>query len=399
MNQSAEERANTSHQELLRRAEALVPTLRERAAETEDLRRVPDATWRDLHDSGLLRLLQPKRVGGAELDFWHAVQIEAVLARGCASTSWNFCNIAIHHWMLAMWPPEAQEQLWGENPDVLICSSLAYPAGRAERVEGGYMVQGKWPFSSAIDPCTWGMFAAMVQGEGGRPAEHRMFLVPDSAYEIFDTWHAMGLRGTGSNDVAVQPVFVPEQMTADPRDWQGRAHAGSALNPGPLYRLPAVAIFPYCLNGVALGVAEGALEDYLRATRERAGTYTGGKVADYPTVQVKVAEAAVLIDTARLVMKTDCEQAMGTAQAGKLADMDTKVRYRRNGAYVVKLCTQAVDLLFAATGGAALYEKNPLQRAFRDIHAVAAHISFTWEPQAITTGRHMLGLPVDNPLL
>ena len=388
-----------SREELLGRARELVPVIRERAAETEALRRLPDDTLKDLHDSGILRILQPKRVGGFEQDFLLLVEIGAELARGCGATSWNFSNWASHHWMLAMWPEEAQAELWGESLDTLMASSFAFPMGKAVPADGGYRLKGRWPFSSGVAPSTWNMLAAMVEGEGDAQPHHRVFLVPASDFEILDNWYVAGLSGTGSNDVRIEETFVPAYRTTSPLDWRGGGTVGSALNPGPLYRLPVLSVFPYCLSGVALGIAQGALDGYLAATAARMTTYTAAKMADYAVLQVKVAEAAALIDAARLIMERTCNETREIAEAGGIPEKEKKLRYRRDGSYSANLCVKAVDLIFSSAGGGALYSSNPLQRAFRDVHAAVAHIALNWEPAATAYGKVALGLPSDNPLL
>jgi 3-hydroxy-9,10-secoandrosta-1,3,5(10)-triene-9,17-dione monooxygenase len=188
--------------ELRTAAEGLVPVLRERAPRAEELRRLPDETIADLHRTGLFRILQPGRVGGSELPFRSIVELVAVIGRACGSTAWVLANLAAHHWLLGMWAPKAQDEIWGESPDNLIGSALIFPRGRAKRVEGGYRLTGRWPFSSGIDAAAWNLFGAIVHDEEAGISEPRIFLVPASDYTIIDTWHVIGLAGTGSKDVA-----------------------------------------------------------------------------------------------------------------------------------------------------------------------------------------------------
>src|SRR5665213_2659974 len=147
--------AAPNYSALLARAEALIPVLRERAPRAEELRRLPDETIADLHDSGLFRVLQPKRVGGSELPFRSLVELVSVIGRGDASTGWVLANLAAHHWLLGMWHPEAQNEIWGQSPDNLIGSALIFPRGRARKVDGGYRLTGRWPFSSGVDAASW----------------------------------------------------------------------------------------------------------------------------------------------------------------------------------------------------------------------------------------------------
>lgn len=376
---------------------ALTPVLRRRAEETEELRRLPAETERALHDAGLFRLLQPKRVGGLELDYVALVDCADRLARADASVAWNVANLASHHWMLAMFGPAAQERVWGEGPDVLIASSFIFPAGRARRVPGGYELRGSWPLSSGVASCRWNMLASVVSSDDEADGvEYRIFLVPKDDYRILDTWNAAGLRGTGSNDVEVRDAFVPETMTLGVEDLRGGPTPGSDLNPGALYRLPVFSLFPFVISGVALGNAEACLADYVAGAQHRASTYNKARLADLQSTQIKIAEASAKIDAARMIMRSCCMRAMDDARRGVVPDMPTKTRYRRDGAYSVNLCTEAVSMLFAASGARGLLTSGTLQRQFRDAHAINSHIAFNFDVAGTSYGRVALGLPSDN---
>jgi 3-hydroxy-9,10-secoandrosta-1,3,5(10)-triene-9,17-dione monooxygenase len=385
-------------EELLARAEALVPTLRERAPRAEQLRRLPDETIADLHSSGLFRMLQPARVGGSELPFRALFELTAVIGRGCGSTAWVLANLAAHHWLLGMWHPEAQDEIWGESPDSLISSALIFARGRARRVEGGYRLNGRWSFSSGIDPSTWNMLGAVVSDEETGQSEARMFLVQANDYAIIDTWQVIGLIGTGSKDVEVSDVFVPAYRTLSTERIRGGPNRGSELNPGTLYKLPAVSLFAFAIAGVSLGIARGAIEHFAEATRTRRSAYSGRNIADFTNIQVHLAEAAALADAAEAIVLRDCDEATRITEAGVVPSIEQRARYRRDGAFAATLCTKAVDLLFAATGGGAIYERNLIQRAFRDVHAANAHYVLNWDVNGAVYGRVALGLPPDAPL-
>lgn len=382
--------------EALSRARAMVPRLKERAARADALRRCPDESLRELNESGLMRVLQPRRVGGSELPWVALIDIGSELAQGCASTAWNWANYAVHHWMLAFWPVACQDEIWGADPAALIASSMVFPAGKAVRAAEGYRLSGRWPFSSGVDPAAWNMLGGIVQDSG----EYRMFVLPRRDYAIIDNWHVLGLRGTGSNDVQAQDVFVPEQRTLAVDATRGGAmHPGAMANPAALFRIPVFATFPYMLTGIALGIAQGAYESFVAGLRGRVARYSGKALADMTAVQVKVAEAGACIDTARRLMREHCETAQALAERDQVPDLLTKATWRRDGAFSAGLCERAVDVLFKAGGGGALFDDHALQRAFRDVHAATAHISMIWEPQATTFGRVALGLPCDNPTL
>jgi 3-hydroxy-9,10-secoandrosta-1,3,5(10)-triene-9,17-dione monooxygenase len=385
-------------EELMARAEALVPVLRERASKAEELRRLPDETIADLHQSGLFRILQPARVGGSELPYRALFELTAVIGRGCGSTAWVLANLAAHHWLLGMWHPEAQEEIWGESPDSLISSALIFARGRARRVPGGYRLSGRWPFSSGVDSSTWNMLGAIVSDEELGQTEPRMFLLPASDYKIIDTWQVIGLAGTGSKDVEVSDAFVPAYRTLATERIRGGPNRGSELNPGPLYRLPAVSLFAFAIAGVSLGIARGAISHFTDTTRNRLSSYSGKNLADFTTLQVHLAEASALADAAEAIVLRDCDEATRITEAGIVPSVEQRARYRRDGAFAAMLCTKAVDLLFTATGGGAIYARNPIQRAFRDVHAANAHYVLNWDVNGAVYGRVALGLPPDAPL-
>jgi 3-hydroxy-9,10-secoandrosta-1,3,5(10)-triene-9,17-dione monooxygenase len=394
---SARDGHEAAYAAMLARAKAMVPQLRERAAATEALRRLPPETERELHEAGLFRILQPKRVGGSEFDYVALIDFAEAIGLADASAAWNLANLSSHHLMLGMFDPRAQDKVWKQDADVLIASSFVFPAGRARRVEGGYVLSGRWPFSSGVDSSEWNMLAGIVfSDDEADGVEYRIFLLPKRDYKIIDTWHASGLRGTGSNDVEAADVFVPEAMTLSVSECAGGPTPGSKVNPGPLYTLPVFSLFPYVLSGVALGNAQGCLDDYIEIARHRVSTYNRAKIGDLQSTKIKIAEASAKIDAARLIMRSTCIDAMAHARRGRIPDMAAKTKARRDGAYAVNLCTEAVSLLFAASGARGLYTSGALQRQFRDASAINSHIAFNFDAQGTNFGRVALGLPSEN---
>jgi 3-hydroxy-9,10-secoandrosta-1,3,5(10)-triene-9,17-dione monooxygenase len=392
--------AGTGYDEMVERARRLAPKLAERAEACERLRRLPDETERDLHDAGLFRIAQPARVGGADLDIGIFVDVCAELARVCPSTAWNVGNLASHHWMLGYFPPETQDELWDRSLDVLIATSLAFPAGRGRKVDGGYEVSGRWPLSSGIDNSDWNLLGFMLrEREDGPPVDQRFALVHRSQYEIIDNWHAVGLCGTGSKDVAAQAIFVPDHHSISAWTMNGKPHAGSSVNRSPLFRLPLLALGPYVLSGVMLGCAQGAYDTVVGAARKRNATTTGLPVNANPTVQIKVAEASARIDNAEVIMRRACKHAMAVARAGREPEHEDKVRYRRDAFFSTRLCLEAVDILMGIAGSGGLYTTGAMQRLFRDAHACNAHVMFSPDLQGAIFGQHALGTGGPPPLM
>jgi len=292
--------------------------------------------------------------------------------------------------MLGMFPPKAQDEIWSRSPDALIASSFVFPAGKAQKVKGGYVISGRWPFSSGVDPSEWNMLAGLSRLDDNAPPEQRVFLLERSQYKVIDTWFAGGLRGTGSKDVEVKEQFVPEHRTLAVADTKGGPTPGSAVNPSPLYQIPVFALFPYMLSGVALGIAEGLIADFSPKT----GKMTATRIAEIQSTQIRLGEATAYARASRVIQETNCMEAEKA-----VPDLLTKARYRLEGAYAVEWAVRAVDAMFGLYGASGLYESGHAARAFRDAHAVKQHFSFNTDIAGTTYGRVALGLPSDNPTL
>ena len=368
--------------EAVRRARALAPALRERADRAESERQMEKDTLADLHRAGLFRFHQPRRWGGMELPFVAIFDVPFEIARGCASTAWNVANLGIHHWMLALYDERAQAEVWGPDPDALIASGIAYPQGNGRRVDGGFVVSGFWNFSSGVDPATWNMLAVTVR-DGDRVVDHRMCLVPRGEYEIVDDWHVVGMRSTGSKSVRAKDVFVPEHRALCMYLARGGTEfPGAGTNRNPLYRIPLSALGSHCLAAAGVGNAQAAVDLTIEAIKERSTNYTGLRMRDFQAVQLRVARAGAQVDAARLSIRTDCLDAERIAQEGRAPTLEEKLRFKRNVAWAMEQCTEAIDSLHALAGANGIYDRYPIQRLFRDQHALSAHIGFSWDAQA-----------------
>jgi len=370
----------------LDRVRALLPRLRERAPQAERLRRLPDETFADFQQAGLFRALQPKRYGGYELD--PSVFYQAVVEVGtvCGSSGWVLGVIGVHNWHLAIFPPQAQEDVWGEDTSVQLSTSLA-PTGTVEQVAGGYRLNGRWSFSSGCDFCQWAVLGGMAPVESGQPPEARVFLVPRRDYVIDDNWHVMGLCATGSKDIVVDDAFVPEYRTHSYLDAFHLRHPGNTVNDAPLYRLPFGLIFPYGITAPAIGAAMGALEAFREQSCKRVNLRDQSRVVEDPFIQHRLAEAAAEIGAARDRML------MRLARAGEEILLSDRARYRWDSGKAIDWSVKAVDRLFEASGGRGIFLDNPIQRAWRDVHAMRAHAGNNPERAAFVFGRSEFGLP------
>lgn len=382
-------------------AKALASALRERAAEANQLRRLPDATWKDLVDAGIVRGLQPARWGGREAhprEFYAAIS-EVARVEGCAG--WVAGIIGVHPWQTALFPRETQEEVWGEDPATMNSSSYA-PTGKAERVAGGYRLSGRWSFSSGCDHCKWVNLGAIVGTatvEGREMPDFRSFLLPRRDYKIDDNWFVAGLAGTGSKDIVVDSAFVPDHRSQSHWDYTlGRPLPGWELNPAPLYRLPWAVIFISALSASALGAARGFLDAWIEIARTRKAGF-GADFRDDPFAQQLLAEADYTIHTGILRLRENCDEMMEMARAGDPFPLKHRARFRYTVTRSAQLAAHAVARLFEASGGRAIFLDHPLQRRYQDITAMMGHVGLNANIPAKLLGMLELGLPVLNPLL
>ncbi len=381
-----------TREELTARARALLPAIRARVDETERLRRLPQETVDELRAAGLQRLLQPAAYGGAEAHFGGFVDVIGTIAEACGSTGWVLAQDTIHNFMLGQFPAEAQEEVWGEKPDAFVCGVLIPGCGKAEPVDGGWRLSGRWPFASGIMSAEWCILSGFEQNKGHAA---RMFAVPCEALTILDTWHTMGLAGTGSHDVEVADLFVPAGRSLSVEETKFGDAPGTKVNTGPLYRLGTFAMFSVVQSSTSYGHARGTFDNFIAETRARTARLSGKSVVDYGTTQVKIAEAAVALDTAQELLYACCNEAMEVAAAGQVMEMTDKSRMRGNATFAGNLAGRAVELMFSLVGGAGLYDSNSMSRAMRDMKSMQAHITQNWDVNGSNYGRVLLGL--SNP--
>jgi 3-hydroxy-9,10-secoandrosta-1,3,5(10)-triene-9,17-dione monooxygenase len=376
----------------------LIPLLRARVEETERLRELLPATVADIKRTGIHRVFQPARFGGSESPFRTGVDILAIVARGCGSTAWVLVQNMTHNLMVAQWPDDAQRAIWSKQPDALLSGILIPGLGEAHRVEGGYVLSGRWPFVSGVNVCDFALFTAFVPNAAG-VEEDRHFVLPRDQFEIVDTWHAVGLRGTSSNDVVVRDVYVPEHMSTTVEALKGGDSPATRYSDAAIYRAPCYAMFGAYIGAAILGIDEATVAAYIEHARRRTALMTRRPLTELGTQHVKVAEAVVSVETARLLIHGVCDDAQRLAEARLLPDADARTRWRCQAAFAGKLVMNAVNLVWEAGGGAGLYDGNPISRGFRDVASAMRHTTQTWDLNASTHGRVKLGLPLDNPAI
>ncbi|MBV9201839.1 MAG: flavin-dependent monooxygenase [Alphaproteobacteria bacterium] len=382
--------------ELIDRAKAMIPEIRELAEETERNRTISSEIIGRIRDAELLRTCRPKEFGGFEHDAVVAFEIALAVSGACASTGWTLNGALSNGISFAHFPIEAQRELWSGGADPFSCACFA-PTGIAVPTDGGYVLSGKWAFASGCDHSSWIRLGALITKPGTAPPhDGAFFLLPIGDVEIEDNWFVCGLAGTGSKNVVVHEAFVPQHRTLLFADTRSGRTPGSRYQKNPLYRLPLLVLGATMLASTAVGAAKGALEAYLAMTagRKTRGALAGGgsAMAEYATVQLRVAEASAAVETAEMILVTDLQKATGKLRAGEEITVTDRIRCRRNQAYATKLAVQAVEALNASTGGDGLMLSNPVQRAWRDVNAVARHVSLNWDAVGTMYGQHAFGL-------
>jgi len=359
-----------SSEELIRRARALIPVLQERAALGDERRSLPEETIADMRAAGLFRVLQPKRYGGYEMSPSVFYDIVIALAEGDMSAGWVYSVVAVHAWQMALFDDRAAQEVWGQDDSTLISSSYM-PTGRATPVEGGYIFNGRWGYSSGCDHCDWVFLGGFIENPDGS-VDHRTWLIPRKDYEIVDTWHTAGLKGTGSKDIVVKDAFVPEYRTHKGMDAFNCDSPGNAVNTAPLYKLPFGQVFTRAVSTASIGALRGMVNALIETARTRVNIM-GVKTSDDTVAQLAIAEACNAIDEMTLVLHRNFEVLAGYVARGETPPMEERVKYRFQASYPPERVSHLAARLFKAAGGAAVYTKSPYGRFIADISVGRQH--------------------------
>lgn len=383
-----------SHDEAVEHAKGLFSSIRSRSIQSEELRHQPPETISEIIQSGLVRSLVPERWGGHELSWKTLAATSKEVAKADPSAGWCYALLLLHSWMAAFFPDQAQADIWLDNPNACIASSLnPSPDMQISKVEGGYRLSGKWGFSSGITHSDWVLIIVPVpQFDGGQEKKVHYFLVPKSDMKVHDTWHVIGLRGTGSNVIELTDVFVPEHRTMELDPWNTLGITpGMQVNTVPLYRIQLSAIMPATLVSVILGATIGAYELWRDTVIGKGKTRGGVRVAEQTHQQIRLAKMATKIEAANALLFNSIE----IVESGGLLDYLQRVRVRCNYAYCVELCTEVMESMFLTSGAATSAESNLLQMYWRDIHAGAQHMAFNFDWLGEIFGKLELNLPVN----
>ena len=374
-----------TYEEAMERARALKPVLRERVPETERLRRLPAENVVDLLENGLYGLMTPKRFGGSELGSSTMIDVTIELASACPSTGWVHMLWTAHMWLLALFPPETQEELWA-NPNTL-ASSVVNTVGEVVPVDGGYRWTGRGFFSSGVDHCNWLTAAVPIKREGQDESERRWLLIPREDFEIVDDWYTVGLKGTGSKTIVVDDVFVPEHRTLSNKDIEQGTTAGSTLHTHPMYGAMSSANFTAAMGMPAVGAARGFLAAYEERLRSKSSAADDGLTVN----MARYANAVAQVDAA-YAMSLQNAQRYACVPAREVGPSQ-RARSRRDQAFAAQTARKVVSYLYEECGGSGLFERSDFQRLWRDTAAASAHHGLTWDWVSVAWTKEILGLP------
>ena len=353
----------------------------ERAAAGRARRQVCDDVVRALEDSGFMRAVLPERWGGLEVTPQEFFAAHLKIAEQDMSTAWIAGIIAVHAYQLALMAEEAQADVYSSGPNTLISSSYNPVGGRAEAVEGGFRLSGRWGWSSGSAHCTWVLLGAIVPGDG-----YRTFLVPRSDYAIEDTWFVYGLQATGSNDILIDaPVFVPEHRTHRQMDGFNCVHSQE----NPLYGIPWAQMFIRVVSNPAIGAARHAVDAFV--ANAAASSTDPTKLQGDPDITRRVAEAINEIDEVETIMYRNFDRMVERVTAGQAIPMADRVRYRYQASLVIDRMGAVVDRLFEVAGGRSVFDGAAIQDIWRDIHIARAHVANNPVPFARNLGSMALG--------
>lgn len=381
-------------QELVERARAMIPTLKERAKQTTAGRNVPKETIAEMQDAGFFKVLQPKRYGGYEMHPNVFFDVQKQLAEGCMSTGWVYGVLGCHPYEMALFDDKAQQEVWGEDPSMLV-SSTYQPVGKVEHADGGFYLSGHWGFSSGSVHCGWVLLGALIFPEGGEgPPEMRTFLLPHKDYEIGeDAWHVFGLQGTGSHDIIVDRAFVPEYRTHKAEDGFLCKNPGQEANEGPLYSLPWAQVFTRSVSTAAFGGARAAINGAMAIMESRISSNTGKASKEDPMLHAAIAAAHAQALEMELTQMATFDELMEIAERGEEIPMEKRALFAYQSSTVVRRLARLVDDMVQLLGGRAIYTSSDIIQPWLDLNAARAHVANDPNNRTADVVGTMLGQP------
>ncbi|MGW5276868.1 acyl-CoA dehydrogenase family protein [Streptomyces sp. NPDC004044] len=380
------------------KVQAAAQTLKDESVPSDELGRLTDKLAATLRETGIIRMYQPAEFGGEEAHPVEFMQAAMAVAAASPSAGWVSGVVGVHPWEIAMMAPRLQEEIWGEDPDTWTASPYA-PFGQAKPVEGGFLFSGRWPYSTGTDHSRWVILGGIVvdgNAAPGTPPDIRHFVIPRQDYTILeDTWNTLGLKGTGSKDVEMHDVFVPDHRVVGAMAMHDGAHEDR--QPGKtLYKLKFPVVFAAAINSATVGIAQGALDVYRDYMVQRVSA--DGRVASKDPIQLKAyAEAAADVAASRAHLLSDMRELFEFVDRGGEMNWTHRLTARRNGVRAVRRATDAVDRLYKLSGAQGIHLRLPNERYWRDMQSGLSHICNLTDAVSVAWATDDLGGEIPSP--
>lgn len=381
---------------LVERLCALKPMLAEHAREAESSRKPVDSVMAAIEATGAYRYFVPKRYGGFEYSLSSFMTIGMELGRGCVSTAWVTTFCMEHNWLLGLYAQEAQDDIFGKQPYIIAPGALA-PNGKATPVGGGYRVTGRWQWGTGVMHADWVMLGALAPTEDGGMTL-KMFILPRDEVEVIDTWHIDGMVGTGSNDMAVEDVFIPAHRAVDLADVRDGTSPGSKLHNSPTFKMPMLPVLGLTAAAPAVGAMLEAVDLFAARMEGRTVYGTTSKQSDKPIAQSRLAQARISAEAAKQRLMALAEDVTGYGERGEPCPELDRARLRLSIAMLVRDCRDIVRSVIEASGASGHFLDNPMQRIARDLNTLSCHTVFDIDLGSEMYGRLLLGLEPNGPV-
>lgn len=382
------------------RIESAMPILVEEAAACDELGKITPKTYEILRDSGIIRVFQPRQYGGLEGDPVEFARLIMDLASNAPSAGWVAGVVGLHSFEFAQTDPRLQEEVWGKDINTWTASPYAM-LGRAQRLEGGWRLTGRWPFSSGTDYCDWAVVGGLAETEAGSGefTEPHHFIMPRSDYEIHqDSWDTMGLRGTGSKDIEAKDVFVPDYRVLNVQKLNDREYHRANRPDSPVYEVPFDYLFPGLISASTIGIAQGVVQRYQEYAAARVNR-GGIKSIDNPYQMAALGAALADIAASRMQLLDGLAQARDIAMAGGTVPRSLQHEARRNQVRAVRRAAEAARTVFDTVGGNVARLSSPIQRFYRDTLVAMCHACNVDEPVYAAQAAFMFGKPVPRGVI
>ncbi len=392
-------KTEVTEETLVRRIHEYGPRWKDRTAETDKLRRLPDETMAELHEIGVLKQFQPKAHSGYAMDWGSIIRVGAEIARYCPSTAWIHSIVGLHAWIAGRFPHEAQSEIFA-GQDVLIATAFA--GGRDVDVtpeKGGYRINGQWRFSSGVTQSEWAIVGAQPRAGTLKQYEFTLFALPQSDFTYNDIWHTSGLRGTGSNDIIIKDAFVPKHRSIVMSSLHNSPNPKDNPHEDYIFHVELQPYFGTNLLGPLIGTAKGAFEAYVETTRKRVGQMFGEKVAEQAPVHIRIGESAAEIYALEGLANKIIDVLHSAGTERRRVTRAERVDIKISMSLASRLALSAIERLINVMGAAGVTNDNPVQHYFNDLRAVAAHQGFAWDQNMAPYGRWALGMSVGQAAL